>query len=334
MNRREAILGVAATTTLAAVPANAQPADTKLKVDIYSRHLQWLRDPAEVAAAAHEMGFDGVDITVRPYPGHVDPAKVAADLPAFVKTLRGHGISVSAITAPISDAGSPNAEAILDTASQLGIRHYWWGSYRYDLSKPIAPQIDGLKPRVAALAKLNEKYGMKAMYHNFSGPGAVGATILDFLPVLNEFDPRFVGFHYDTGHALEAGGNSWTFGLLSANQYIGGISYKDIIFSPPSAAGGITQASQVSDAGGRGRPPTGWRPTSVPLGTGMLDLAQFAQILKRIGFDGPVEIQSEYPNGGANDGLDTLSAPKEAVLGAMRRDLDVARASLVSVGLI
>ena len=50
----------------------------------------------------------------------------------------------------------PPAEATLDAASQLGIKHYWWGTYRYDLAKPIAPQIEALKPRVAKLAKLNE----------------------------------------------------------------------------------------------------------------------------------------------------------------------------------
>ena len=62
-------------------PLNAQSATSVaqssggrlVKVDIYSRHLQWLRTADEVAEAATEMGFDGVNVTVRPYPGHVDP---------------------------------------------------------------------------------------------------------------------------------------------------------------------------------------------------------------------------------------------------------------------
>ena len=44
-------------------------AGTKLKVDAYSRHLQWLRNADEVADACAEMGFDGLNVTVRPYPG-------------------------------------------------------------------------------------------------------------------------------------------------------------------------------------------------------------------------------------------------------------------------
>src|ERR1700692_915112 len=90
-----------------------------LKVDAYSRHLQWLRTPEDVAQAVIEMGYDGLDITVRPYPGHVDPTKVAQDLPPFVNAIRKHGIQVSTITCPITDADSPNAEQILQTASSL-----------------------------------------------------------------------------------------------------------------------------------------------------------------------------------------------------------------------
>ena len=66
----EAMLAMSAARRAAA----QAPADTrKLKVDAYSRHLQWLRDADQVAEAVVEMGFDGLDLTVRPYPGHVDP---------------------------------------------------------------------------------------------------------------------------------------------------------------------------------------------------------------------------------------------------------------------
>src|SRR5215475_11258248 len=82
----------------------AEPAVKMLKVDAYSRHLQWLRTADEVAEAAIEMGYDGVDITVRPYPGHVDPTKVATDLPPFVNTIRKHGLQVVTMTCPITDA--------------------------------------------------------------------------------------------------------------------------------------------------------------------------------------------------------------------------------------
>ena len=395
MDRREWICGSAAVLTTGAFSgvSRAQEAKSKLKIDAYTRHLAWLRSPDEVAEACIEMAFDGVDVTVRPYPGHVDPAKVKAELPPFVNALRGHGLSVTTITTNIADADSPNAEAILDAASALGIKHYWWGTYRYDLSMPILPQLEALKPRIAKLARLNEKYGMKAMYHNYSGAGAVGNMIFDLFDVLRNFDPRYVSFHYDTGHGVEAGANgTWALGLRALGPYIGGVSFKDYVLKldlpnpqggpftgppeqlargprPPGIPGGPggppgapspedNPASRVPAAaassappsparrdGGPGGPraplgrggggqPNPWRSYAVPLGMGMVDLPQVAQILKDVGFQGPVEIQAEYPNGGADSGQDKITLPRALVLGAMKRDLLTLRAVLAPAGLI
>src|SRR6185369_9494318 len=102
-NGLEAMLAMAA-AEVAAAQNPAAGTVKKLKVDAYSRHLQWLRTADEVAEAVVEMGFDGVDVTVRPYPGHVNPEKVAQELPAFVNTIRKHGLQVVTITCPITDA--------------------------------------------------------------------------------------------------------------------------------------------------------------------------------------------------------------------------------------
>jgi sugar phosphate isomerase/epimerase len=381
----------------------ASPVAKKLKVDAYSRHLQWLRTADEVAEATLEMGFDGVDLTVRPYPGHVDPDKVAQDLPPFVSTIRKQGLQVVTITCPITDAESPNAEKILQVASSLGITHYWWGTFRYQQDKPIMEQLEALKPRVAKLAALNAKYKMKAMYHTYSGNATVGAAIWDFLYVLRNFDPAQVGFHYDIGHMTNAGGNgTWALNLRAAGPYIVGVSAKDSVmeqnldvrgggpFTPEMAAaataagggrgrggpgggpgggggfgdgggragdrgpgaaapGGARGAAGSADAGaagggrggrgGGGRAGGGaiippWRVRQVPLGTGMDDLPQLAAILKEIGFWGPIEVQSEYPNGGANNAQDKISLPRAQVLGAMKRDLLALREAFGPSGLL
>lgn len=411
---KDMLLALAAANTAMAQTAEP-PAVKKLKVDVYSRHLQWLRTADEVADATIEMGFDGVDLTVRPYPGHVDPEKVAQDLPPFVNTLRKHGLQVVTITCPIADAESPNAEKILQAASSLGITHYWWGTFRYQQNKPIMEQLDALKPRVAKLAALNAKYKMKAMYHTYSGSATVGAAIWDFLYVLRNFDPAQVGFHYDIGHMTNAGGNgTWALNLRAAGPYIAGVSAKDSVmeqnldvrgggpFTPEMAAaaaaagggrgrgrggpgggrgpgdapGGRGMGDQAAAGGrgnaGAGNPPEGrgggqgggrgavganagapggrgaggrggggaaaivppWRVRQVPLGTGMDDLPQFGNILKEIKFSGPIEVQAEYPNGGANNAADKITLPRAQVLGAMKRDLLALRAAFEPSGLL
>jgi sugar phosphate isomerase/epimerase len=417
---------MAAGGLFAQAPAPAGAPAKKLKVDAYSRHLQWLRTADEVAEAAIEMGFEGVDVTVRPYPGHVDPAKVATDLPPFVNTIRKHGLQVVNMATPISDADSPNAEQILATASSLGMTHYWGGTFRYEQGKPVMEQLDALKPRVEKLAALTAKYKIKAMYHTYSGSGMVGAAIWDLLYVLRNFDPAHVSFHYDLGHMTNAGGNgTWAQSLRAAGSYIGGVSVKDSIFEPslqvvgggpltpemaatmsasgrgrgggqggpgggPGGGGGGGRAAGAGGAGGgagagdgaagagpggggggggRGRGggaggpggapnaagggpgggggggrggrsgggggnPNPWRVRQVPLGTGMDDLAQFAAILKEINFSGPIEVQAEYPNGGANNAQDKITLPRDQVLGAMKRDLLALKMAFQSSGLL
>ena len=52
------------------------PSD-ELTISLFSKHLQFL-DYNEVASAVAEMGFDGLDLTVRPK-GHVLPKRVTDD---------------------------------------------------------------------------------------------------------------------------------------------------------------------------------------------------------------------------------------------------------------
>src|SRR5690349_7913441 len=80
--------------------AGAEPVTRKLVLDANSRALQWLRSADEVAEAAIEMVVGGVCLTVQPYPGHIDPSKVAQELPPFVKRVRSHGLRVTQIKGP------------------------------------------------------------------------------------------------------------------------------------------------------------------------------------------------------------------------------------------
>ncbi len=235
------------------------PVANPLKIDAYSRHLQWLRTADDVSQAVIEMGYQGLDITVMPYPGHVDPANVAQELPAFVNTVRKHGIPVRTIRCPITDADSANAEAILATASSLGITHYWGLGLRYAAGQPIMQQLDGFKPRVEKIAALNAKYKMTGMFHTYSGAGMVGAPIWDLLYLLKDVDPAQVGLHFDIGHMTNAGGNgTWQTNLRAAARYVAGVSVKDSEFQRvlDLADGGAYAGQPLGGfGGGAGRGP-------------------------------------------------------------------------------
>src|SRR5262249_17457920 len=123
---------------------------SKLKIDVNSKHLHWLRSADEGADAVAEMSFDGGDLTVGSDPAHIDPTKIMQALPAFVNAMHKRDLRAICITTPITDADA-NSEAILIAAATAGISHYSCGAFPYDKSKAVLPQLDSLRTRLARI---------------------------------------------------------------------------------------------------------------------------------------------------------------------------------------
>ncbi|HEX9367230.1 MAG TPA: hypothetical protein VF921_11410, partial [Vicinamibacterales bacterium] len=76
----------------------------------------------------------------------------------------------------------------------------------------------------------------------------------------------------------------------------------------------------------------GWTSPMVPMGTGVVDIFRYARVLRDLDFDGPMELQAEYPNGGAQTGADKLTLPREQVIGNLKRDVLTIRAAFQQSG--
>jgi sugar phosphate isomerase/epimerase len=308
LSRRAMLAG--STALLGAAMAN--PAAAKLKVAIFSKHLQFLRGE-ELAAGAAEIGFDGVDITVR-RGGHVAPENAARDLPPLVAAIRKHGLEVPMVTADIVDAETPHAEEILETAAGLGIRYYRWGGFEYTAAEPYAAQLERFKPRIARLAALNARHKVCAIYHTHSGRRLVGAPIWDLYILLKDFDPQAVAVNYDVAHAtIEGGLGGWIDSFHITGPYLRGIAVKDFVWG--------------KDAKGA------WQPQWKPLGQGMVRFPEFFGMVAASGFDGPLQLHFEYPLGGASEGRTALTIPRAEVYAAMKQDLAQLRGWLGQAGL-
>jgi sugar phosphate isomerase/epimerase len=296
ISRRSLLAGAAA---LLARPAGAAP---KLKVAIFSKHLQFVQG-AELARAAADLGFDGVDITVRKG-GHVLPERVRQDLPGLVATIRQHGLEVPMVTTDILDPETPFAEDIVRTAAELGIRHYRFGGFKYTADRPYPAQLEALRPRLAKLAAMNDKYQSCAMYHTHSGVGLVGASIWDLYLAMRDLDPKLVGVNFDVAHAVIEGGlGGWINSFRITGPHLRGIAVKDFVWA--------------KDAKGK------WKEQWVPLGEGMVHWPEFWGMLAPAGFDGPVQVHFEYP----------LPEAREGTYAAMKRDLATLRAQLAKAAL-
>jgi sugar phosphate isomerase/epimerase len=298
LTRRSILAGMAA---LPALAADEKSGPARLKVAIFSKHLQFVQGDA-LAQAAADCGFDAVDITVRKG-GHIAPERVAQDLPPLVATIKKHGLDVPMITTDIADTATPFTEDILKTMAELGIRHYRWNGFKYETGRPFSNQLDALRPRVAKLAALNGRYGVTAMYHTHSGAGLVGAPIWDLHILLRDLDPKQVAVNYDVAHAtIEGGLGGWIDSFNITGPYLSGIAVKDFVWE--------------KDAKGK------WKPKWTPIGDGMVRWPQFFKMVADARFSGPLQVHFEYPLHGAED-----SYP------AMKRDVRRLRAYLQQAGL-
>jgi hypothetical protein len=421
MDRREFLhAGVLATlagkvlsdTTLAraqaqgAAPGAAAPATAprRLVMDAYTRHLHWIRSADEIAEAAIELTCGGVNPTIQQHPGHINPANVATELPAFVKTMQKHGLRVKQVRGGNQTQVDPTVEAMVGTMGQVGVTHYWIGTDNYDLTKPILPQLDAIKLKIERFVKLNQKHGTTLMYHTRAGAGSVGSVVWDLLYVMKDFDPKHIGFHWDTGH-MSHHGSMWELLMRTAGPYVVAMGWKDRSWrqnlgllgeggpfpgpqqAAPAAGGGrggrgggrggggdaaqgargggaAAAAPGGAAAGGRGDgdgdgPPAGrgggggrggrrefplplagntfargggWSSPYVPMGTGLVDIFRYAAVMRDIGFDGPMELEAEYPNGGSESGADKITLPRAQVLGNLKRDVLTIRAAFQQSG--
>ena len=269
VSRRAVLAGAAA---FLARPAAAKE---KLKLSIFSKHLQFVQG-AELAKAAADLGFDGVDITVRKG-GHIEPQRVKQELAAAgrypaqtgARSPDGHHRHRSTRRRP-----SPRTSSARPRSWASGTTARAAGSTRAD--QPITAQLDAFRPRLEGLAKLNAKYQSCAMYHTHSGVGLVGAPIWDLHIMMKDIDPKLVGINYDVAHAtIEGGLGGWIASYRVSGAHVRGIALKDFVWA--------------KDARGR------WREQWCPIGEGMVHFPEFLGMVAASGFNGPVQVHYEYP---------------------------------------
>jgi L-ribulose-5-phosphate 3-epimerase len=261
-------------------------------VSVFSKHLQHL-DYRALAGTVAEAGFGGIDLTVREG-GHVLPERVRDDLPKAVDAARAAGLAVPMITTTIVSVRDPHAEAVLETASRLGIRDYRLGWVPYDQARGITGTFDALRPQFRDLAALNEKLGIRGGYQNHAGD-RFGCAVWDLWMVLREVSPAWLGCQYDIRHAVIEGMNSWPNALRAIAPLIHTVDVKDGLWE---------------------RTAKGWQPVTVPLGDGGVDLVRFLRLLATLGVAKPVSMHFEYPFPETG----TPAERRKAAVALMRRD--------------
>jgi len=272
--------------------------EDRLDVNIFSKHLQFL-DYKTTGEMAAEMGFSGVDLTVRPK-GHVFPESVTTDLPRAVWAIKESGSNCKMITTSIESVNNTLDMDILNSASKCGIKYYRTNWFKYIEGQSMLDTLKMYREEIDKLGNINEKLGLVGCYQNHAGKN-VGASYWEIKKIIETVNPEYFGVQYDIRHAMVEGGFSWENGLQLLHPNIKVIVLKDYKWGKINGK---------------------WQAVNMPIGEGMVDFNKYFKLLKFYKLKPPVSLHLEYDLGGAEKGKSTISVDKKVVFDAMKKDLN------------
>ncbi|RKN77848.1 sugar phosphate isomerase/epimerase [Ulvibacterium marinum] len=268
-----------------------------IEVHLFSKHLQFL-NYNDMSEAAANLGFEGLDLTVRPE-GHVLPERATDDLPHAVAAMKCFGLQSRIITTNITDTRHSESKNVLKIARNLGITHYRAGWLKYSHDKDFSEQIEEHSKVFGSLENISEELGLHGGYQNHVG-STLGLPISYIYQLLKMTTTKYMGSQYDIRHAMVIDGDNWEIGFEQVRPYINSIVIKDFKW-------GIKNGKKV--------------PVNTPLGEGVVNFNRYFSLLKKYKINVPVSLHLEYDLGGAEQGAPKITMDKKEVFGQIKKDL-------------
>jgi sugar phosphate isomerase/epimerase len=293
-NRRHFMLTAAAAGAACTMSRGVFAAQSKphYKFCAFTKFLHTLSFD-EIADSVAAAGFDGVEVTARATESCVHPDRAAEELPRLKEALAKRNLEFMILTTDVLSADGPNVQSMLRAAAGVGIKYYRIGFFRYDLKKPISPQVDALRPVFRDLAAMNREIGITGMYQNHTGADMLGATVWDLESLMHDIPKTEIGCVFDIRHATTEAGEAWPVYFDLMKPHLDAVSVKDFRWN-------------------------GRKSQHVPFGEGQVDPKYF-KMLQQTDFAGPVSVHVEYlTKGSPQENLEALKTD----LATLRKVLD------------
>ncbi|MCG9792935.1 sugar phosphate isomerase/epimerase family protein [Flavobacterium algicola] len=268
-----------------------------LDVSIFSKHLQFL-DYKATGEIAAEMGFAGVDLTVRPN-GHVLPERAKLDLPLAIDAIRKSSVHCKMITTTVESVNNPIDIEVLEAAAAAKVNFYRTNWFKYKDNLSMQDSLIFYQEEIRKLGDINKNLGLVGSYQNVDGV-VVGSSFWEVKKIMETVNPNYFGSQFDIRHAVVEGGNSWENAFRLLKEDIKIIVLKDFKWGKVNGK---------------------WEAINVPIGEGMVDFTTYFKLLKKNNLKPPVSLHIEYDLGGAEQGIRTITVDKKVVFDAIKKDL-------------
>ena len=222
------------------------------------------------------MGFEGIDLTVRP--GHpVNPENVGEALPKAQKVWNSQGIGATLITTSFDflNPEAAGARRLYSACNEAGIRWVKLAYWRFQQGQDYWEEVDKIRKALEGFEKLSREYEVKTCCHTHSGT-FYGPNCAGLMHLIKGFDPEYIGAYIDSGHLI-LDGEEYEMGLAMIKDYLSLVALKDAIYAKGEDDGELIN-----------------KPEFVPLGKGLVPWKKFFTSLLDTGYDGPLSIHGEY----------------------------------------
>ena len=234
---------------------------------------------AELGEKVGAMGYDGIDICVRP--GHpVNLDNVEQTLPAAHRIWRDQGLSCPLATAPVdfNDPSAAAAERLYAGCAEAGVGHIKLGYWRFREGDDYWRELDRARRGLEEFAALSARYGVKTCYHTHSG-SCIGSNCAGIMHLVRGMDPQLVGIYPDFGH-MALDGEDLAMGLAMIRDYLALAGIKDSFHAPQPEGS---------------EPP--YAPMFTMLGGGSVNWRKVLELLAGMDYAGPLVVHTEYKFG-------------------------------------
>jgi L-ribulose-5-phosphate 3-epimerase len=271
MDRRQVLktLAAAAATRLAAqTPARpaAQNQRRAPQILVFSQNLIQIEYP-ELGDIVKQMGFDGVDLTVRPG-GHVEPRLANVDLVRAFEVMSGEGLDIPVITTAITTPMDRTAVPVIALAGMSGAKVFRTGTWPAGNNPNPQFRLAEVQRDFAGLMNIGRQYTISPLFHNEVGDN-VGSAVADTQRILEPLDPTWSGYYFDVPNAAAQDAGNYEAALRLMLPRLKAVTIQDFTWDKKQL-------------------------TKVRLGDGAVDWSKFFQTLAQASYTGPVTLEIGY----------------------------------------
>lgn len=265
MHRRSAMkIGAASTLAMMASHTFAASPRARQPIAVFAKHVQAM-PVEELAKRLAEIGVDGIEATLRKG-GQIEPKELPNKLGFLVQALAKFDQRILIAASNVNKADDASIQ-YLEQLANHDIPAFRMEYYRYDLSKPILPQLDAFHRTAEELAQVCRSVGVQALYQNHAGAKYAGAGVWDLHQLLADIDPKAMAVALDIRHTTLELSNSYPVAYDTIRPKIGATYIKDFEWLEGKA-------------------------TNVPLGQGRA--RPLFDLIQQQGFQGPLSLHMEY----------------------------------------